>query len=49
MVEGEIGGLAVDPDGGKIYWTDSDAPAIRRADLDGSDVEELLTSGLSSP
>jgi len=36
-------GLAIDADGGKIYWTDytySD-PTIRRANLDGTDEEEL--------
>lgn len=36
-------GLAVDPDGGKIYWTDYtyNDPTIRRADLDGTDAEVL--------
>lgn len=36
---------------GKIYWTDpGSAPAkIQRSDLDGSNVEDLVTTGLSIP
>ena len=34
---------------GKMYWTDYDAAKIQRANLDGSGVEDLVTSGLSLP
>lgn len=37
-------GLAVDTDGGKIYWTDYGNGMIRRANLDGSAVESLITT-----
>ena len=33
----------------KMYWTDKDEEAIRRANVDGSDVEDLVTSGLGEP
>ena len=33
----------------KIYWTDADAGKIQRADLDGSNVEDLVTAGLNHP
>ena len=36
-------GLAVDVSGGKMYWTDRQNGKIQRADLDGSNVEDLLT------
>ncbi|NNE35402.1 MAG: DUF5050 domain-containing protein [Rhodothermales bacterium] len=41
VVTGQLagGGLVLHPAGGKIYWADL---AISRADLDGSNVEELL-------
>ena len=42
-------GLAVDVGTGKIYWTDWVADRIRRADLDGTNVEDLVTSGLERP
>jgi sugar lactone lactonase YvrE len=48
-------GVAVDPVGGKIYWTEyGNGPkddAIRRANLDGSNVETLFdaTQGLRTP
>ncbi|MCK4625382.1 MAG: PEP-CTERM sorting domain-containing protein [Phycisphaerae bacterium] len=45
-------GIAVDPDGGKMYWADNlTAPGggcIRRANLDGSDIEDIVT-GLFYP
>lgn len=42
-------GLFVDAPGGKIYWTHGFGPgAIRRANLDGSNVE-TIASGLSNP
>ena len=45
------GGLALDLRGGKMYWTDRGTAKIQRANLDGSGVEELLTSavGLENP
>ena len=44
-------GIAVDPSGGKVYWATLAGPVsarIRRADLDGSNQENLFT-GLSTP
>lgn len=35
-------GLAVDADGGKIYYPDKQAGTIKRANLDGSDVEVFI-------
>ena len=34
---------------GKMYWTDVDTNKIQRANLDGSGVEDLGTSGLRAP
>ncbi len=34
---------------GKIYWTDYGTNKIQRGNLDGSQVEDLVTTGLSSP
>ena len=34
---------------GKMYWVDSVTRKIQRANLDGSGVEDLVTSGLSNP
>lgn len=45
-------GLALDLVAQKIYWTRTGFPAlalIQRANLDGSDVEEVITTGLNSP
>lgn len=33
----------------KIYWTEAGAGKIRRADLDGSNIQDLVTTGLTSP
>jgi low density lipoprotein receptor-related protein 5/6 len=33
----------------KMYWTDSFAARIQRADLDGSNVEDVSPPGLDSP
>jgi len=41
-------GIALDVDGGKMYWTDYGTKKIQRANLDGSNVEDLVT-GLSRP
>ena len=38
-----------DAGAGKIYWTDWGTDKIQRANLDGSGVEDLVTSGLSAP
>ena len=42
-------GIALDATGGKMYWTDRGARKIQRADLDGSNMEDLIGEGLSSP
>ena len=33
----------------KMYWTDFGTDKIQRANLDGSNVEDLVTTGLSGP
>ena len=33
----------------KMYWTDDITAKIQRANLDGSSVEDLVTTGLSGP
>ena len=40
-------GIALDPAGGKVYWTDVNPQGnwIRRANLDGSSAETLITGG----
>jgi len=35
-------GIAVDPSAGKVYWADDAGGKIQRANLDGSDVEDLV-------
>ena len=42
-------GLALDVSAGKLYWADSSTDKIQRANLDGSDIEDLVTEGLLSP
>ncbi|MEM7126197.1 MAG: fibronectin type III domain-containing protein [Chloroflexota bacterium] len=42
-------GIAFDPAARKIYWADVNSDKIQRADLDGSNREDLVTSGLTSP
>ncbi len=37
--------LAIDVDGGKLYWTDYVVDIVRRANLDGSNVEDLYVVG----
>ena len=44
-----IGGIALDAANGKIYWTDWAVDKIRRADLDGTNEEDLPIAGLSFP
>ncbi|HZW10001.1 MAG TPA: GC-type dockerin domain-anchored protein [Phycisphaerales bacterium] len=41
--------LDVDPIAGKIYWTDVDNFVIRRSDLDGGNIEDVVNSGLIFP
>ena len=41
-------GLALDVDGGKMYWTDPILGAIYRANLDGTQIEPVVT-GLINP
>lgn len=41
-------GICLDLPAGKIYWTDSTAHKIRRANVDGSSIEDVLT-GLTFP
>jgi low density lipoprotein receptor-related protein 5/6 len=41
-------GIALDVPGGKIYWADHGRQTISRANLDGSQVEDVLT-GLRNP
>jgi hypothetical protein len=36
-------GLALDPQDGKIYWSDRDVPSIRRANVDGANIETVVT------
>ena len=37
-------GIAVDEQGGKIYWADSDTRKIQRANLDGTNIEDLIAA-----
>ncbi len=46
---GGLRGLAVDASHGKMYWCDVLAYAIRRANLDGSGQEDIVTTGLQFP
>lgn len=42
-------GIGVEPVEGKVYWADYVAHKIQRANLDGSNVEDLVDTGLLSP
>lgn len=42
-------GIAVDSIAGKIYWTDTGLGKIQRANLDGTDVEDLVTTSVVEP
>jgi hypothetical protein len=46
---GGLRAMAVDGVNGKMYWVDADAPAIRRANLNGSNVETIVTDNLLFP
>ena len=39
-------GIALDVDEGKVYWVDHSPGTIRRANLDGSQVEDVVSGGL---
>ena len=41
--------LVVDPDSPPIYWTDYGTNKIQRVNLDGSNVQDLVTRGLTFP
>ena len=45
---GRPNGIALDVGRGKMYWTDSTTDKIKRANLDGSNVEDLITKLESS-
>ena len=42
-------GIALDVAAGKLYWTDIGTQKIQRANLDGTEVEDLVTTGLIEP
>jgi len=42
-------GIALDTVNGKMYWADQGPSKISRANLDGTDVEILVTSGTTHP
>lgn len=41
--------VAIDSEDGKVYWSDSGTNRIQRANLDGSGLENIITTGLSMP
>ena len=53
LVSGLVAFGLVTPDdagaSGKMYWTDLATAKIQRADLDGANVEDLVTTGLGAP
>jgi len=42
-------GIALDSAGGMLYWTDEATDTIQRAALDGSNVEDIVVSGVDDP
>ena len=42
-------GIVLDAAGGKPYWADWGTDKIQRANLDGSEVEDVVSSGLLDP
>ncbi len=42
-------GIALDPVGGKMYWTDGTSDNVSRADLDGQNPEELISDLIERP
>jgi DNA-binding beta-propeller fold protein YncE len=49
QVGGGLRSVALDPVDRKVYWTDVNNFVIARADLDGSNIENIVTSGLIFP
>jgi hypothetical protein len=49
VVSGDSMGIAIDASGGKMYWTSPQFGKIRRANLDGTNVEDIVTTGLDYP
>jgi hypothetical protein len=41
--------LALDIAGGKMYWADEEVDKIRRANLDGSNIEDLVSAAIMKP
>jgi DNA-binding beta-propeller fold protein YncE len=46
---GQSIGIALDIEGGKIYWTNFGSKKVQRANFDGSDTEDLVSSDLDTP
>ena len=44
----QLQGIAIDPTANKVYWIDPSANVIQRSNLDGSDIENLVTLGFSA-
>jgi hypothetical protein len=45
-----VRGITLDPNGEKIYWTNQEKEGkIKRANFNGSSIEEIVTSGIDSP
>jgi Low-density lipoprotein receptor repeat class B/Secretion system C-terminal sorting domain len=42
-------GIAVDKNAGKMYWTDPSNDKIQRANIDGSSIEDLVSTPFSKP
>ncbi|KAA3597867.1 MAG: T9SS C-terminal target domain-containing protein [Calditrichaeota bacterium] len=49
LISSAFGAFASNSFAQKIYWTDTNSDKIQRADLDGSNVEDLVSTGLMSP
>ncbi len=47
--EGDLGGLAIDPGAGKIYWGDFSSGTVRVGRLDGAAPAQSLDTGESNP
>jgi len=46
---GRAESITLDTTQGKMYWTDSGTDKIQRANLNGTNIEELVTTGLEIP
>ena len=46
---GSPNGIALDVAAGKMYWTDTGTNKIQRANLGGSQIETLISTGLENP